>query len=68
LITTGITFLGELLFSQRKSISKGENLSKLENAFKNYILYHWLIAKEFEKTFPKDLQKQAKWCKCGPKF
>jgi hypothetical protein len=25
-------------------------------------LYHWLIAKEFEKTFPKDLQKQAK---CG---
>jgi hypothetical protein len=32
-------------------------------------LYHWLIAKEFEKTFPKkDLQKQAKWCKCGSKF
>jgi hypothetical protein len=30
-------------------------------------LYHWLIANEFEKTFPKDLQKQAKWCKCGPK-
>jgi hypothetical protein len=23
-------------------------------------LYHWLFAKEFEKTFPKDLQKQAK--------
>jgi hypothetical protein len=30
-------------------------------------LYHWLFAKEFEKTFPKDLLKQAKWCKCGPK-
>jgi hypothetical protein len=23
-------------------------------------LYHSLIAKEFEKTFPKDLQKEAK--------
>jgi hypothetical protein len=21
-----------------------------------------------ENNFPKDLQKQAKWCKCGPKF
>jgi hypothetical protein len=21
------------------------------------LLYHWLLAKEFEKTFPKDLQK-----------
>ena len=31
-------------------------------------LYRWLIAKEFEKTFANDLQKQAKWCKCGPKF
>jgi hypothetical protein len=31
-------------------------------------LYHWLNAKEFEKTFPKYLQRQAKWCKCGPKF
>ena len=26
-----------------------------------------LFAKEFEKTLPKDLQKQPKWCKCGPK-
>jgi hypothetical protein len=31
-------------------------------------LYHWLITKEFEKTFPKRFEKQAKWCKCGPKF
>jgi hypothetical protein len=30
-------------------------------------LYNLLIAKEFEKTSPKGLQKQAKWCKCGPK-
>jgi hypothetical protein len=49
-------------------LKKGENLSKLENAFRNYILIPLVIAEEFVKTFPKDLQKQAKWCKCGPKF
>jgi hypothetical protein len=49
-------------------LKKGENLSKLKNTFVNYILILWLIAKEFEKTLLKDLQKQAKWCKCGPKF
>jgi hypothetical protein len=27
-------------------------------------LFHWLFTKVFEKTFSKDLQKQAKWCKC----
>jgi hypothetical protein len=31
-------------------------------------LYHWRIAKEFKKTFPKYLQKQAKWCKCVQNF
>jgi hypothetical protein len=30
-------------------------------------LYHWLIAKELEKTFAKYLQKQAKGCKYGLK-
>jgi hypothetical protein len=45
---------------------KGEHILGLTNVhFEKE--YHWLIAKEFEKTSPKDLQKQAKWCKCGPK-
>jgi hypothetical protein len=48
-------------------LKKGETLSKLENALEIIFLYLWLIAKEFENTFLKDLQKQAKWCKCGPK-
>jgi hypothetical protein len=26
-----------------------------------------LFAKDFEKIFQKNLQKQNKWCKCGPK-
>jgi hypothetical protein len=51
-----------------KAFEKGKNLSNLKMLLKNYILYLRLIAKEFEKNFPKDLQKQAKWCKCGPKF
>jgi hypothetical protein len=49
-------------------LKKGENLSKLENALEIIFLYHWLIAKEFENTFPKYLQKQTKWCKCGPNY
>jgi hypothetical protein len=36
-----------------------ENLSKLENAFEIIFLCCWLIAKEIEKTFPKDLQKTS---------
>jgi hypothetical protein len=27
--------------------------------FEIIFLYHWLFAKEFERTLPKDLQKQA---------
>jgi hypothetical protein len=30
-------------------LKKGDNLSKIENAFKIIFSYHWLIAKEFEK-------------------
>jgi hypothetical protein len=39
----------------------------LKMLFEIIFLYHWLSAKVFEKTSPKDSQKQAKWCKCGPK-
>jgi hypothetical protein len=33
------------------------------------ILFIYLdyLQKDFEKNFQKDLQKQNKWCKCGPK-
>jgi hypothetical protein len=65
---SGEFFQGKLLFSQRKHISKREKIfQNMEMPFIIIFLYHWLIAKEFEKTFPKDLQKQAKWCKRGPK-
>jgi hypothetical protein len=40
-------------------LKKGENLSKLENALEIIFLYHWLIANEFEKTFPKRFAKTS---------
>ena len=36
--------------------------------FEIIFLYRCLFAKEFEKTSPKDLQNQPKWCECGPKY
>jgi hypothetical protein len=52
-----------------KVFEKGGETFRLENDFeKNIFLDVRLIAKEFEKTFLKDLQKQAKWCEHGPKF
>jgi hypothetical protein len=30
-------------------------------------LYLDYLQKIFERIFPKDLQKQSVWCKCGPK-
>jgi hypothetical protein len=68
LIAKRRTSSGELLFSQRKSIWNRRRIFKiLKMLFEIILLYHWLFAKEFEKTFIKDLQKQPKWCKCGPK-
>jgi hypothetical protein len=65
----GELFQGALLFSQKKRIWKRWRIfQNLKMPLEIIFLYHWLIAKEFKKTFPKDLQKQAKWCKCGPKF
>jgi hypothetical protein len=68
LTAKGRTFSGGLLFSQRKIIWKRERIyQNLKMPLEIIFLYHWLIAKELEKTFSKYLQKQAKWCKCGPK-
>jgi hypothetical protein len=51
---------GELLFSQRKKhLKQGEEFQILKMLLEIIFLYLWLFAKEFEKTFPKDLQKQA---------
>jgi hypothetical protein len=38
-------------------LKQGENFQNLEILLEIIFLYHWLIAKDFKKTFPKDLQK-----------
>jgi hypothetical protein len=48
-----------LLFSQRKSIWNRGRISNLKMLLEIIFPYLWLFAKEFEKIFPKDLQKQA---------
>jgi hypothetical protein len=59
---------GGVLFSQRKSIwNRGRNFQILKMLLAITFLYLWLFAKDFENIFQKDLQKQNKWCKCGPK-
>jgi hypothetical protein len=59
---------GSIYLAKGKAFETGGEIFKiLKMLFKIIFLYHWLFAKGFEKTFPKDLQKQPKWCKCGPK-
>jgi hypothetical protein len=49
-------------------LKQGEKISNLENAFRNLIHIPFdYLQKDFEKIFQKDLQKQNKWCKRGPK-
>jgi hypothetical protein len=69
LTAKGRTILGGIFYlSKGKAFEKGgEFFKNLKMLLEIILLYHWLIAKEFEKIFTKDLQKQAKWCKCGPK-
>jgi hypothetical protein len=45
---------------------RGESLN-LRNALKISLVYLRPSANNFEKILSKDLQKQAKWCKYGPK-
>jgi hypothetical protein len=49
-------------------LKQGEKISNLENASKKSYLYTFdYLQKDFEKEFPKHLQKQNKWCMRGPK-
>jgi hypothetical protein len=40
-------------------LKQGEKIQILKMLLEIIFLYLWLFAKEFEKIFPKDLQKQA---------
>jgi hypothetical protein len=52
LTAKGRTFSGGSFYlAKGKAFEKGEENFKLENALEIIFLYHWLIAKEFEKSF-----------------
>jgi hypothetical protein len=61
--------LGGVLFnSKEKHLKQGEKISNLENASCNLIHISLTICKRTLKRFSKkNLQKQNKWCKRGPK-
>jgi hypothetical protein len=61
-------FRGSFCLAKEKAFETGgEFFKNFKMLFEIIFLYHWLFAKEFEKNFPKYLQKQAKWCKGVPK-
>jgi hypothetical protein len=63
-----ISFRGFLVKSKEKHLKQGEKISNLENALhKSYSYTFDYLQKDYEKIFQKNLQKQNKWCKCGPK-
>jgi hypothetical protein len=57
-----------LFKSKEKHLKQGEKISNLENASqKSYSFTFDYLQKNFEKDLQKNLQKQNKWCKRGPK-
>jgi hypothetical protein len=48
-----------------KHLKQGEKISNLENASQNLTHLPLTVGK---KNLQKNLQKQNKWCKRGPKF
>jgi hypothetical protein len=58
----------EFCLVKGKAFVTGEKISNLENDSFNLVQIPLTICKKhFEKIFQKNLQKQNKWCKRGPK-
>jgi hypothetical protein len=61
--------LGGVLFkSKEKHLKQGKKILNLENASQSYSYTFDYLQKDFEKVLQKNLQKQNKWCKRGPKY
>jgi hypothetical protein len=63
-----ILFRGAFTWPKGKAFEKGRIFQNLEILMKILFFHPMSIAKEFEMSLPKHLQKQAKWCKCDPDF
>jgi hypothetical protein len=59
--------VGAFIQSKEKHLKQGEEFQIFKMLLEIIFSYLWLFTKEFEKISPKDLQKQVKWCICGPK-
>jgi hypothetical protein len=63
-----ISFRGSFVQAKGKAFEiGGENFKSLKCFLQSYSYTFDYLQKEFEKIFQKNLQKQNKWCKCGPK-
>jgi hypothetical protein len=59
---------GEFCLVKGKAFETGEKISNLENASQNLIhLPLTIYKKTLKRISKKNLQKQNKWCKRGPK-
>jgi hypothetical protein len=64
----GEFYSGGVLFSQRKSIwNRGINFKTWKCFLQSYSYTFDYLQKSLKKISKKNLQKQNKWCKCGPK-
>jgi hypothetical protein len=61
-----ISFRGSFYLVKEKAFETGGEFQILKMLLAILFIYLWLLAKVL-KSFLKDLQKQNKWCKCGPK-
>jgi hypothetical protein len=63
-----ISLRGSFVKSKEKHLNQREKISNLENALQNLIHLPLTICKRtLKRIYKKNLQKQNKWCKHGPK-
>jgi hypothetical protein len=63
-----ILFRGSFCLVKGKAFEIGGEISKLEKCFlQSYSYTYDFLQKSLKRISKKNLQKQNKWCKCGPK-
>jgi hypothetical protein len=64
-----ISLRGSFVLVKGKAFETGvENFKSSKCFSKSYSCTFDYLQKDFEKILQKNLQKQNKWCKCGPKY
>jgi hypothetical protein len=63
-----ILFRGSYHVVKGKAFETGRGISNPKKCFLESYFYTFDYLQKFLNRFPKDLQKQNLWCKCGPKY